>query len=262
SDGALWWVSYGSLEAEAFPLVRAGESEGRPVRYRRAALVGAVNAATGDTRLYLAPGADSLAAAWAAVLAPLIQPLDSLPAGLRGQLPFPNRVFRAATTLVRRQRSDTSEWAARPREPFELIAPAPPAPPGPLAEGRGGAAGLRPWTAQGVGAGRTPAGLVAAAGPGRRPAGAAGARRRRGLRCGYGARGAVAAGAQPRGAGRRGPGRGRPRDVRPRLRPAERAARHRASKACSGPGPSLVPFQPLRPGGGSANGLHNRLERH
>ena len=162
SDGALWWVSYGYLEAEAFPLVRAVESEGRPVRYLRAALVGAVNAATGDTRLYLAPGADSLAAAWAAVLAPLIQPLDSLPAGLRGQLPFPNRVFRAATTLVRRQRSDTSEWAARPREPFELIAPAPPAPPGPLAEGREDAAGLRPWTAQGFEAGSTFAGLVAA----------------------------------------------------------------------------------------------------
>ena len=159
SDGALWWVSYGYLEAEAFPLVRAVESEGRPVRYLRAALVGAVNAATGDTRLYLAPGADSLAAAWAAVLAPLIQPLDSLPAGLRGQLPFPNRVFRAATTLVRRQRSDTSEWAARPREPFELIAPAPPAP---LAEGREDAAGLRPWTAQGFEAGSTFAGLVAA----------------------------------------------------------------------------------------------------
>src|SRR5207248_1422572 len=104
----------------------------------------------------------SLAAAWAAVLAPLIQPLDSLPAGLRGQLPFPNRVFRAATTLVRRQRSDTSEWAARPREPFELIAPAPPAPPGPLAEGREDAAGLRPWTAQGFEAGSTFAGLVAA----------------------------------------------------------------------------------------------------
>jgi len=159
SDGALWWVSYGYLEAEAFPLVRAVESEGRPVRYLRAALVGAVNAATGDTRLYLAPGADSLAAAWAAVLAPLIQPLDSLPAALRGQLPFPNRVFRVATTLVRRQRSDTSEWAARPREPFELIAPAPPAP---LAEGREDAAGLRPWTAQGFEAGSTFAGLVAA----------------------------------------------------------------------------------------------------
>src|SRR5256886_15787983 len=132
-DGALWWVSYGYLEAATFPLVRAVESEGRPLRYLRAALVGTVNAATGDTRLYLAPDADSLAAAWAAVLAPLIQPLDSLPAALRGQLPFPSRVFRAATTLVRRWRSDTTTWTARPRDPFELVAPA--------AEGRGGGGG-------------------------------------------------------------------------------------------------------------------------
>ena len=148
-DGSLWWISYGYLEADAFPLVRAFESEGRPLRYLRTALVGAVNAATGDTRLYLAPGADSLAAAWAAVLAPLIQPLDSLPAALQSQLPFPSRLFRAVTTLIRRQRADTTEWTARPRDPFELIA-------------SGDAAGPRPWTAQGFEAGSTFAALVAA----------------------------------------------------------------------------------------------------
>ena len=160
-DGALWWVSYGYLEGDAFPLARAVESGGgggRPLRYLRAALVGTVSAANGDTHLYLAPGADSLAAAWAAVLAPLIQPLDSLPAALRSQLPFPDRVFRAATTLVRRWRADTTTWTARPRDPFELVAPA--------AEGRGegggDAARSRPWTGQGFETGGTFAGLVAA----------------------------------------------------------------------------------------------------
>jgi len=153
-DGALWWVSYGYLEADAFPLARAVESDGRSLRYLRAALVGTVNAASGDTRLYLAPGADSLAGAWADVLAPLIQPLDSLPATLKSQLPFPSRVFRAATTLIRRWRSDTTAWTARPRDPFELVAP--------VAEGRADAAGPRPWTAQGFEAGSTFAALVAA----------------------------------------------------------------------------------------------------
>jgi hypothetical protein len=153
-DGALWWVSYGYLEADAFPLARAVESEGRALRYLHAALVGTVNATTGDTRLYLAPGADSLAAAWAAVLAPLVQPLDSLPPALRNQLPFPSRVFRAATTLIRRWRSDTTEWTARPRDPFELV--------GPAAEGRADAAGSRPWSGQGFEAGSTFAALVAA----------------------------------------------------------------------------------------------------
>ena len=159
-DGALWWVSYGYLEGDGFPLARAVESQGRPLRYLRAALVGTVNAATGETRLYLAPGADSLAAAWAAVLTPLIQPLDSLPAALRSQLPFPDRVFRAATTLVRRWRSDTTTWTARPRDPFELVAPAAER----RGEGVGGgnAAGSRPWTAQGFEGGGTFAALVAA----------------------------------------------------------------------------------------------------
>ena len=152
-DGALWWVSYGYLEADVFPLTRAAELEGRPLRYLRAALVGTVNAASGDTRLYLAPGADSLAAAWAAVLAPLIQPLDSLPAALRSQLPFPNRLFRAATTLIWRWRSDTTE-TPRDRDPFELIAPAD--------DGRADAAGARPWTAQGFENGSTFTSLVAA----------------------------------------------------------------------------------------------------
>ena len=159
ADGALWWVSYGYLEAETFPLARAVESEGRTLRYLRAALVGTVNAASGDTRLYLAPGADSLASAWAAVLTPLIQPLDSLPAALKSQLPFPARAFRAAATLIQRWRRDTSErdtseWTARPRDPFEVVAPA--------TEGPADAAGSRLWTAQGFQAGSTFAALVAA----------------------------------------------------------------------------------------------------
>src|SRR5207245_11805024 len=108
----------------------------------------------GAPRPDVAPDAASLAAAWAAVLAPLIQPLDSLPAALKSQLPFPSRVFHAATMLIRRQRSDTTRWTARPRDPFELIAPG--------AEGRADAAGLRPWTAQGFEAGSTFAALVAA----------------------------------------------------------------------------------------------------
>src|SRR5207247_1056266 len=80
-------------------------------------------AANGDTRLYLAPGADSLAAAWAKLLAPLIRPLDSLPRALRAQLPFPVRAFRAATAVVERWRTETAAASARPREPFEVVAP-------------------------------------------------------------------------------------------------------------------------------------------
>jgi hypothetical protein len=154
ADGTLWWLSYGELEAETFPLVRPLDPGPRPVRYRRMALVGSVNAASGDTRLYLAPGADSLATAWAALFAPLIRPGDSLPAALRAQLPFPDRAFRAAALAVERWRADSARWRPRPREPFELVAPGP--------DSLGGAAALRVWTAQGFEAGSTFAALVAA----------------------------------------------------------------------------------------------------
>ncbi len=137
ADDALWWIAYGYLASETFPLARPVPWDGHEVRYLRAAFVGAVSAASGDTRLFLAPGADSLAAAWARLVAPLIRPSDSLPAVLRVELPYPRQTFRMATTLVARWRSDPGVWVARPREPFEVAAP----------ESDGGRP--RIWTAQG-----------------------------------------------------------------------------------------------------------------
>src|SRR5256886_6710449 len=96
---------------------------GRPVRYVRAGLLGTVSAASGATLLYLAPGADSLAAAWARILDPLVRPTDSLPAALRSQLPYPRQQFRIAAALVAPPRPDSAAWLPRPREPFDLLAP-------------------------------------------------------------------------------------------------------------------------------------------
>jgi uncharacterized protein len=146
ADGALWWIDYGYLGVETFPLARRLEWDRRGVRYLRAGFLGAVNAATGETRLYLAPGADALAQAWARRFAPLVRPLDSLPPSLRGQLPYPRLAFRAAVAHATRSQPDTTPWTPRPREPYELVAPGPPGPPGPQS-GMGSAA--RPWLAQG-----------------------------------------------------------------------------------------------------------------
>ncbi len=147
ADGVLWWIAYGYLASQTFPLARPvpWEGEEREVRYLRAGLVGAVSAATGDTRLFLAPGADSLAAAWAHLLAPLIRPAESLPAALEAQLPYPRGAFRIATTLIARWDGDSVAWVARPRDPFELTAPEP--------GQEGGGEGMRLWTAQGFQAG-------------------------------------------------------------------------------------------------------------
>ncbi len=123
ADGALWWISYGYLAADAFPVARRLEVDGRSARYFRAGLLGTVRAASGDTRLYLAPGADSLAVAWARLFAPLVRPSESIPSELRSQLPYPHRGFRIAAALLAQARADSGRWTPRPREPFELVGP-------------------------------------------------------------------------------------------------------------------------------------------
>jgi uncharacterized protein len=126
ADMALWWISYGYLESGALPLARSLEIPGgdERVRYLRTGLIGVVNGATGDTRIYLAPSADSLATAWARLLTPLIRPRDSLPTALREQLPYPRDAFRVAAHQMVRSRPEWSAWRPRPRAPYELAAPA------------------------------------------------------------------------------------------------------------------------------------------
>src|SRR5439155_1064019 len=148
ADGALWWIAYGYVGVEAFPLARPVEWQGRGVRYLRADFLGAVSAATGKTLLYLAPGGDSLAQAWARRYAPLVRPLDSLPPSLRAQLPYPRLAFRTAATQVTRSRADTASWTPRPREQFELVAPSPAA--GGAGEGPTPAQALRDLLATGA----------------------------------------------------------------------------------------------------------------
>ncbi len=142
----LWWLAYGYVESEAFPLVRPLRRDGRTVAYRRAGVLGGVNAVTGETRLWFAPGVDSLTAAWARLFAPLVQPLDSVPAVLRVQLPYPPDAFRVAAVAFARLEADTPAWTLRPSDPFELAAPGADAaiPPG-----------LALWTAQGFESGTT-----------------------------------------------------------------------------------------------------------
>lgn len=122
-NGDLWWVSWGHVSHEAFPLVRPlpwGDGE---VRFLRAGLVGAVRVATGETHLWLAPGYDSLTAAWARRFKPLIEPVDRLPADLRAQLAYPVEMFKIAVGALLRASADSAiqaGWIARPQEPYQL----------------------------------------------------------------------------------------------------------------------------------------------
>ena len=126
-DGALWWVSWGYVANEAFPLARPLTWRDGPVRYRRAGLVGAVRVATGETHVWLAPGYDSLTAAWSRHFEPLIEPADRLPPDLRLQLAYPEEAFRITLEQLVRTSADSlgtdSAWTPRPRIPFQLIGP-------------------------------------------------------------------------------------------------------------------------------------------
>ena len=146
----VWWISYGYATSDVFPIVRPLSWPGsdRPVRYVRTGFVGAVNAASGATFLYLAPGADSLARGWARLFGALVHPADSIPPELRGQLPYPRDAFQVATEQVSRTRRDSAAWEPVSREPFEVDAVESPA-------------GVpRGWTAQGFESG-SPAQLAA-----------------------------------------------------------------------------------------------------
>ncbi|MEX2155233.1 MAG: UPF0182 family protein [Gemmatimonadales bacterium] len=128
-DGALWWVSWGYVASETFPLTRPLAWRDGDVRYLRAGLVGAVRVATGETHVWLAPGHDSLTAAWARHFDPLIEPAQRLPVELRAQLAYPGEAFRMTVAQLVRESADSAGasggWTLRPRVPFDLIAPAP-----------------------------------------------------------------------------------------------------------------------------------------
>lgn len=136
-DGSLWWVSWGYVAHEAFPLVRPlpwsgprGREEGSTdVRYLSAGLVGAVRVATGETHLWLAPGYDSLTASWARRFQPLVESENRLPADLLAQLAYPAETFDMLVQQLVRASADSANpqgtWITRPREAFQLGAPPP-----------------------------------------------------------------------------------------------------------------------------------------
>ena len=129
-DGALWWVSWGYVAHEAFPLVRPLTWQDEDVRFLRAGLLGAVRAATGETHIWLAPGYDSLTASWARRFQPLIEPAARLPADLRDQLAYPPDMFSLGAQQLLRASADSAGgtatgWFMRPREPYQISGPRP-----------------------------------------------------------------------------------------------------------------------------------------
>jgi hypothetical protein len=124
-NDSLWWLAWGYVSSATFPLVR-GDTWNREIfRYRRAGLVGAVNATTGVTHLWLATDPDSLSAAWARIYRSLIEPPDRMPREFRSALSYPAAAFHLAAPVITRALADSAGWVSRPADPFLLVAPAP-----------------------------------------------------------------------------------------------------------------------------------------
>jgi hypothetical protein len=101
-DGELVWVVDGYLPPATFPLSPPIEWRRRRIAGLRAALVGTVSAQTGAAHVFLRPGSDALAGAWAAVAAGVIEPAAALPEAVWRSAPYPAELFRVQARQLER----------------------------------------------------------------------------------------------------------------------------------------------------------------
>lgn len=102
-DQRLTWISDGYVFSSAFPAVAPVPWRGRPVSFLRAAFVGVVDASDGRVRLFERGATDPLSLTWAAVAQEFVEPPDALPPGLAAELHFPEELFAAHATVLRRR---------------------------------------------------------------------------------------------------------------------------------------------------------------
>lgn len=106
-EGELVWVADGYLASAVFPLSDRVVWRGKTVGALQAAFVGAVEARSGATRIYLRPGADDLAEAWSSVSRGVVEPAAALPEPLLRAAPYPIELFRVQARALEQE-----PWAA------------------------------------------------------------------------------------------------------------------------------------------------------
>lgn len=99
-DGDVVWLADGYLAAAAFPLAPRASWRGREIGSLQAAFLGVVDATSGVTRIFVRPGADALAQAWAEVSRGVVEPVGSLPDAILRVTPYPVELFRLQARQV------------------------------------------------------------------------------------------------------------------------------------------------------------------
>ncbi len=93
-DGDVLWLADGYLAAAVFPLAPRASWRGREIGSLQAAFLGVVDATSGVTRIFVRPGADALAQAWADVSRGVVEPTGALPEAVLRAAPYPVELFR------------------------------------------------------------------------------------------------------------------------------------------------------------------------
>jgi hypothetical protein len=125
-EGRPLWLVQGVIPVERYPLAARGRWAGRDVAGAMPAFVAVMEPATGAVTVYRDPGADSLAASWARIIGPLIQPEGSMPAGIRDALRYPKLLFEAQVRVL-----EGAAWQFG-RRPGRRVADGPPEEPVPI----------------------------------------------------------------------------------------------------------------------------------
>ncbi len=99
-DGRPTWVVQGVLPIDEFPLATRGHWRGALVAGVVPAFVATLDAATAELHVHLDPDADSLAAAWAGAIGPLVEPAATLPDAVRRGLTYPAAWFESQLEVL------------------------------------------------------------------------------------------------------------------------------------------------------------------
>jgi hypothetical protein len=109
----LLWVAYGYLGSAGFPgaaRIRSGSSE---VGSLEAGLVGVIDATTGATSIFEAPGAGPLSRSWAVITQGVIRPASEIPGEWGALIPYPARLFEAQAQVLARPSWDLGGLTGR-----------------------------------------------------------------------------------------------------------------------------------------------------
>lgn len=110
----LVWIAHGYLAPRAFPLSSRLQWREREIGALHAGFVATVEAATGVTRIYLRPGANGPAAAWAAVAQGVVEPASAIPEVVLRATPYPVELFRVQARYLEEKRPQLGSLGGAP----------------------------------------------------------------------------------------------------------------------------------------------------